>query len=124
MSARESARLQLLRNACVAIEDLSPSSMREAVALIKERSPATFRLLRESVMALQGIKSELGGAWIRKRRKELGMNQSVLAKTVGLTSIAQVSLWENGHASPAEHHVEALVTVLGRPDGSGEEAPE
>jgi phage repressor protein C with HTH and peptisase S24 domain len=48
---------------------------------------------------------------IKKRRKELGLTQPSIAKTIGLTK-ATISLWESGSTSPKGENLHALAKAL------------
>ncbi|MCU8034397.1 MULTISPECIES: helix-turn-helix transcriptional regulator [unclassified Shewanella] len=48
---------------------------------------------------------------MKQRRKELGLTQPAVAKSIGLTK-ATVSLWESGSTSPKGENLHALAKVL------------
>ncbi|ABE56544.1 transciptional regulator [Shewanella denitrificans OS217] len=48
---------------------------------------------------------------IKQRRKELGLTQPSIAKTIGLTK-ATISLWESGSTSPKGENLHALAKAL------------
>lgn len=62
------------------------------------------------------------GAWIRDRRKGMGLSQAALAARLGVSQV-QVSCWETNKHRPAEHQLAKLVELLGPQDGTADTLP-
>src|SRR5262245_37513674 len=54
-------------------------------------------------------------AWVRRRRKELGLTQAAIAQRIGVTQ-PQVSSWENRKSEPSREQFAALLDFFGPHD--------